>query len=584
MFHKFLFLSYHILIDQTLSQQKFDKFSAVAHETNRTVDGAVTKRMDDDVEIPGTRTLVRGLEVLVFVSEAREPPKFNDIHAHVKMTKASLHRLLAALHAQRFIRYDPQVKRYAIGSRVFDVTRRSHDVSNLMKSAKPELARLSRDLNLVVCLYVRDADQVFVLDFEDVDASRVRINRTWPILPLFESAPGQAILSAIQRPAKTITDRFQDLTLTKALGYSVVSDVGSGRTYVAAPIRNADGHPEGALCCEFITSSIEPTNAHECGRVVSEAARRASANTGLRHITPHIMTTPPRPLSDNVELLETGRDYMGENPVWNAKTQTLYWLDILAPALRWYVPGSKEIGHIVLPEVIGGMAMDQNDDLVMLGHGGVYRWDPGNRTLNLLINPEASNSDVRFNTVGVDHSGSIWSGTQSIDNTASDGKLYRIGSGLSFEVMSNDISLPKNPTWSPDGRTLYVSSGGDGSIWAFDLESGRIETAGRKLIIGNDDIGYPNGLAIDTDGGIWAAMVGSWSVIRFKPDGSTDKRITVPVPMPTGLAFGGADNRQLFITSSFLRLPPGLSHHAPNAGKLLVLDVPEQGAQQFRFG
>lgn len=534
--------------------------------------------MNTDNDAPGARTLSRGLDVLICIAQAEEPLKFNDIQQQIGMPRASLHRMLAALQAKKFIRYDPPVKRYSVGSQILNLTRVSHDRSNVFKSSKPELSRVAKRLNVPVCLYVRDNDDVFVLDFEDPDSHETRVNRTWENLPLIDSAPGKAITSALRRPSRQVIDQLADVTLLKALGYAITTHQDTGSTLIASAVRNSEGHPEGAICCELPTMEEDGSYLHEVGRIIAEAAKRASSNTVLRQISPMISKTPPDTISSHVNVIDAGRDYMGENPIWISEEQKLYWLDILAPALRWYDPKTGNIGRVVLPKIIGGIAPNEQGSLLMLGHGGIYRWDHNTEALNLLVDPEPNNTEIRFNTVGISPSGDIWAGTQSLDNSPIDGQLYRIDNALNFDIESNSIGLPKNPAWSPDGKTMYITDGREGRILAIDMAPDNSLSNVRTFVEGNDDIGIPNGIAVDSEGGVWAAMVGKWCIQRFLADGTPDRRIVLPTPMPTGIAFGGVDSNEIFVTSTYLRLPQGMSNSAPLAGKLLSVKTEFTGA------
>ena len=535
-------------------------------------------------EVRGAQTLYRGLDVLFAVALEVEKPKFGELQEKLGIPKASLHRLLAALQSRQLVRYDPQVRRYSIGSRVLDLTRRALDCSDLIKATRPELSRLTRRLQVPACLYVRDSDAVFVLDFEDPDASQSSVVRVWPRLSLNDSAPGHAILAALPPSGRSGDGDHSDVALAKALGYTIHADDSTGATQVAAAILDTAGHPSGALCCEFPPSAHDSTHYHECGRAIAEAARRASSNTSLGVSTPYIAPVQGAATDKRVEVLETGRDYMGENPLWDAEQGRLYWLDILAPALRWYDPRTARSDRVILPEIMGGVALAKCGTLILVGRRGLYRWDATAQTITLLLDPEPGKPDNRFNTASVDRDGRLWAGTQALDNTPGQGNLYCIDQDLAFRIASPGVGLPKNVAWSPDGRTLYFSDGFDRCVWAFDVAAGTALRNKRRFIEGNSEVGVPNGITVDAGGSVWATMVGSWSVQRYTADGRLDERISLPVPMPMNLTFGGAELKTLYVTSTYLRLPPGFSSRAPHAGKLMTVQTDVCGLPKTRFG
>lgn len=543
-------------------------------------------------EVPGTQALMRGLDVLMAIGMAPEPPRFGDIHRAVNLPKGTLHRLLAALQRQRLVRLDARTRQYHVGSRVFDLARRTLDQSDIIRAAKPELSRISRLLGRAACLYVRDGGDVFVIDFEDPGAANSHTVRIWPRLSARQCAAGVAMIAAM--PVHDRTEMLagdhpstEDLgiDLTRALGYALVGEREGGPTSVAAAVLDADGYPIAAISCPFEATDTRAERLHESGRVVAEAARRASGNFGMGLGTPQVAPRPEGRPDDRVRQLDTGRDFMGENPIWSAGTGRLVWLDILAPALRGYAPATRESSRIDLPEITGGLAEAEGDRLVLLGRHGIFEYDPASGAHALLISPEADKPDNRFNTAAVDAAGNLWAGTMAINHEAGRGALYRISPDLRIQRALEHTGLPKNVAWSLDNRTLYYSDGADGIVYAFDfdLEAGSI--ANRRIFIeGNREIGVPNGITVDSEGCVWAAMLGGWAVRRFSPAGRPIEAVPLPIPMPTNLCFGGDDLKTLFVTSTYLRVPPGYSTSAPLSGNLLAIGVGVPGIPARRFG
>jgi sugar lactone lactonase YvrE len=61
----------------------------------------------------------------------------------------------------------------------------------------------------------------------------------------------------------------------------------------------------------------------------------------------------------------------------------------------------------------------------------------------------------------------------------------------------------------------------------------------------------PDGLTIDVEGGVWVAVVaGPGEVVRFKPNGTVDRRVKVPAKTVTSVAFGGPDMRDLYVVTA----------------------------------
>lgn len=507
-------------------------------------------------QVAGAQALLRGLDVLFAIGNSPRPLRFRDLQVLVDLPKGTLHRLLAALQSQGVVRLDPRTRIYHVGHRVSDLAHRSLDQSHVVRAAKPEMVRLARELRRSVCLYVADVSGLYVLDFEDPDPAQGQLARVWPRAGFTDSAPGIALLAATppdRRPDFVEgAARLPEVSLCLALGYAVAETIHVPS--VAAAIVGEGGAPMAVLCC--LLDPNEQSSAetlHHAGRLIAEAARRASRHyAGSSSVSRlDVPPTPPAPVSAGVLNLDTGRDYVGENPIWLEDSAEILWLDVLAPALRTLDTGEPKNERLVLPQLTGGLVRAGEQDLILLGEGGIYRFDRRTRDQRLLFNPENHQPDNRFNSAAVAPDGALWVGSMAIDHTPGRGALYRVEADLRLTRASTGIGLPKNPAWSPDGRTLYISDGATGTLLAFDCDHASGDVRNRRdVMTGTGGTGIPNGIAIDSAGQIWVAMLGGWAVHCYSQQGELRQVIGLPVPMPTALCFGGPDLRTLFITTT----------------------------------
>jgi sugar lactone lactonase YvrE len=94
----------------------------------------------------------------------------------------------------------------------------------------------------------------------------------------------------------------------------------------------------------------------------------------------------------------------------------------------------------------------------------------------------------------------------------------------------------------------------------------------------------PDGLAVDSEGGVWIALWDGWRVARYAPDGRLDREIHLPVPRPTSCCFGGAGLATLYVTSARVRLSAAQLAEAPLSGSVFALDPGgARGLPEFSF-
>lgn len=100
---------------------------------------------------------------------------------------------------------------------------------------------------------------------------------------------------------------------------------------------------------------------------------------------------------------------------------------------------------------------------------------------------------------------------------------------------------------SADGSSLYTAEAFVNKILVMDrkadgsLSNHRLFAAAPSL---------PDGIALDTDGGVWAAMPGSGYVGRFAADGTLTDAVAIPLDAGTGSAcmLAGPERSTLYIT------------------------------------
>ena len=85
---------------------------------------------------------------------------------------------------------------------------------------------------------------------------------------------------------------------------------------------------------------------------------------------------------------------------------------------------------------------------------------------------------------------------------------------------------------------------------------------------------------MDADGYYWSASVHGWALTRVAPDGTVERRIDLPVELPTMPCFGGTNMDTLFVTSINTENndPERVTRRqGVAAGSLLAIDLSGEG-------
>jgi sugar lactone lactonase YvrE len=265
----------------------------------------------------------------------------------------------------------------------------------------------------------------------------------------------------------------------------------------------------------------------------------------------------------------------GEGPVWWAGWGGLRWVDMLAGDVLALEPAGVRRIHVgsvaaaIRPRRAGGMVVAVARGFALTGP------DDEVRTL-----PEIwSDPSVRMNDGGCDPDGRFYCGTMAYDAAPGRGALYRLDLDGEASLVFDGVTISNGLAWSPDGGTAYYIDTPTQGVDAFDYDTERGLYGRRRLLSIPEELGAPDGMTVDAEGALWVAMHGGGAVLRFRPDGTADGRVEVPVRDVTACAFGGPELDRLFITTSRLG-----GDESPLAGALFRADVGVTGRPALPYG
>lgn len=153
--------------------------------------------------------------------------------------------------------------------------------------------------------------------------------------------------------------------------------------------------------------------------------------------------------------------------------------------------------------------------------------------------------------------------------------LLRIDPAAGVETIAQSLSISNGLGFDPEGYRLYHADTLRDRVIVYDY------TTPIPVLVGAFDVqpGYPDGLTVDAEGYLWAAVWGESEVRRYSPDGTLEARLPIPGPLVTAPAFVGAGLDRLVITTATgdLEEPP------LTGGGLYRADVGVRGGSTFRW-
>ncbi|KAL9697146.1 hypothetical protein quinque_000587 [Culex quinquefasciatus] len=269
---------------------------------------------------------------------------------------------------------------------------------------------------------------------------------------------------------------------------------------------------------------------------------------------------------------------LGEGPIWDEGTQSLYYVDIHEGSIHRYdyqqgKTFSATIDHLP-PPISFVFLVEGRPDQFVLGTGdslSLISWD-GRSAKGTFVQKVAAlgQRSVRFNDGKVDQRelGDVFRQAK--------GTLYRFEGriGGSFYEQKHGIAISNGITWDASGGKFYYVDSSALDVKEFNVD-GEGNLADERVLIdfsvqGGRNPGYVgDGMTSDLDGNLYVACWCGSRVLKIDVRAARIvKEIWLPVPQITSVAFGGPQLDELFVTTAATNMYSsskieGLDHKQP---------------------
>ncbi len=249
---------------------------------------------------------------------------------------------------------------------------------------------------------------------------------------------------------------------------------------------------------------------------------------------------------------------------------SVWWVDLLAGRTYRWRDGAHEEGPVFPHEV--AKVLPGVDQPVLIGREYVEYADlerePVTESEHIARIGDAA-SHVRGSDSTVLPDGSIVFGVVDLDLTPGRGAL-RWSRGGHVRVIVDKATIPNGIAVMPDSRSVVWTDSPTNRLDLFDID----EVAGlvnrRPFAHIPSELGVPDGVCVDMEGGVWVAMWGGGCVIRVTKEGHIDAQIHIGVPHVTSCAFDADD--ALIVTTASVALSQQERRDFPHAGGLFRVD------------
>jgi sugar lactone lactonase YvrE len=252
-----------------------------------------------------------------------------------------------------------------------------------------------------------------------------------------------------------------------------------------------------------------------------------------------------------ITKLDAPRCIGGENPMWDSARQVLHYIDNSAMKVHTFDPASSNSRTLDMPSVITTLVLRQGGGAVVTLHTGIHFLDLDTGALE-LVHPLPEPPPHVYNDGKVESRGRfvIGASTPHFADPGPEGGLFRLDPDLSLTRLESGIHFSNSPCWSPDGGTFYFSDSWLNTTYAYDYDVETGSVSNRRVFVDTGKLGgVPDGATVDVDGRFWVAVFRAGKIAAYRPDGTLERVIDMPVRLVSSVAFGGPALDRLYVTT-----------------------------------
>ena len=274
-----------------------------------------------------------------------------------------------------------------------------------------------------------------------------------------------------------------------------------------------------------------------------------------------------------------------ESPIWDAAAGRLSWIDTENPTFTSMELATGITETTQTPWLVQAIGRRRSGGWIAVVRDGFALLDARPANGKFLGNPVQGMAHMMMNDGAVGPDGRFYAGSFNADVLeAPDGCLHRVNADCSISTIETGLVLPNGISFSPDGKTMYVTEMWVNRITAFDFDAGKGTVTHRRTLVSvPEEEGHPDGLIVDEEGFLWSGHWQGFRVTRYDPDGKKAGQIDVPVPTATCMAFGGPGLDQLYITTAKKGLSPEQIQKYPDAGDVFMVQAGVRGRIEPAF-
>lgn len=275
---------------------------------------------------------------------------------------------------------------------------------------------------------------------------------------------------------------------------------------------------------------------------------------------------------------------LGESPVWDKRTGTLFFIDIARGEIFSLQGEGVPLVIYRSSRRVGALALTTSGNLIFTEDASVVLMCLSSGQITARSTSASHVKSFRYNDGACDPQGRWVTGLMDEQHSVGSGSLHCYGHEMEKKNVISGMGLPNGIAWCESGRNVYYVDSVARTIsqvgWC---EEGGLLGEPRVFAETPEELGRPDGIALDYAGNLWVCQFNGGCLLQYSVAGTLLQKIDLPVPRPTSCCFGGRGLSTLYITTAKFGMTREELRRFPQAGDIFQLSVSVPGREPHRF-
>ena len=241
---------------------------------------------------------------------------------------------------------------------------------------------------------------------------------------------------------------------------------------------------------------------------------------------------------------------LGEGTLWVKEHNSIYFVDIKKKCFfSLNIKNNKKKKYKVNKEI--GFVSHVKKNIFILGLQGELRIQ--DIKTKKVIKSILIEEDIKLNRINdgkTDPEGNLWFGTMdNLERKIEKGSLYKLDKDLNLIKIDKNYRITNGPAFI-DQYNFYHTDSSKKIIYKIKINKNNKIISKKIFKKLYPEEGVPDGMTLDKNKNLWVAHFHGACVSVFNKNAKLIHKINLPAKNITNCAFGGKNNKEVFITSA----------------------------------